>query len=267
MLNSKTRERGFTLIEMSIVLIIIGLIIGGILKGQELIESSRQKNLQAQIDSVRSAFNTFQDRFKAVPGDYNQAAANIGNNAANGNGNGLINAFTNTDLLAELITVNGFAATAAGVEGKEFFNHLTATNMIGGTSTVPAATVPTGFSTGGIISPLPASAYPLTGLTAIYGTHDGATGATPVGTIITGFWLRLQRAVTTGAVDGANSSALSPERAFQFDTKFDDATAAAGRVRTDFQVETTASSCGTAAGLTYVATNTERECTLYIAIE
>jgi len=256
------RARGFTLIEMSIVLIIIGLIVGGILKGQELIESSRQKNLQSQVDTIRSAFNTFQDRFKAVPGDYSQAANNIGNNAADGNGNGLINPYATGDVLAELIAEDGFAATAAGVENKEFFNHLTAAGMIGGTSTVPAATVPTNFSTGGVISPVPSSAYPQSGLTAIYGTHPGLTTN---GTSITGIWLRLQTYVTGAAVTNANA-VIAPQRAFQFDTKFDETTPSGGRVRTDY-LTVDASACGTAAGGGYAAANTVRNCMLYIALE
>jgi prepilin-type N-terminal cleavage/methylation domain-containing protein len=256
-------ERGFTLIEMSIVLIIIGLIIGGILKGQELIESSRQKNLQAQVDSIRSAVNNFQDRFKAFPGDYAQANANIGNNAADGNGNGIINPYASGDVLAALIAEDGTAATAAGVENKEFFNHLAAANMIGGVSSIPAATVPTGFSAGGLISPLPSSAYPQSGMTAAYGTHDGTSGTAATQVTITGTWLRVH---TFAGVPTAGTAVISPQRAFQFDTKFDETTPMGGRIRTDL-LTTDANACGTAAGGGYLPQNTVRNCNIYIALE
>ena len=48
--------RGFTLIELAIVLVVIGLLLGGILKGQELIESARARNLISQMDSIRAAY-------------------------------------------------------------------------------------------------------------------------------------------------------------------------------------------------------------------
>ena len=62
--------RGFTLIELAIVLVVIGLLLGGILKGQELIESARARNLISQMDSIKAAFFTFQDKYRALPGDY-----------------------------------------------------------------------------------------------------------------------------------------------------------------------------------------------------
>jgi prepilin-type N-terminal cleavage/methylation domain-containing protein len=253
-----TKARGFTLIEMSIVLIIIGLIIGGILKGQELIESSRQKNLQAQIDGIRSAFNTFQDRFKAIPGDYSQGT-NISALAASGNGDGQINALqVGVAAMSGLTTI----ATAAS-ENLIFFNQLAAANMIGGVSTIDAAAnAATGFSTGGTTSPLPASSYPQTGLTVVYGRHIGLTTN---GTLKTTNWLRLQQ-FSAGAVTNAHA-ALSPQRAFQFDTKFDETTPYHGRIRTDYSTATTAAACGTAAAATYAAANTVRGCILYIAID
>ncbi|HEY6281615.1 MAG TPA: prepilin-type N-terminal cleavage/methylation domain-containing protein [Burkholderiales bacterium] len=88
------RESGFTLIEIAIVLVIIGLLLGGVLKGQELITSARVRNLIAQQDGIKAAFFGFQDRYRALPGDYPgpQANANIPNVAAilGGNGDGQI---------------------------------------------------------------------------------------------------------------------------------------------------------------------------------
>src|SRR4249919_3563779 len=91
-----TRDsHGFTLLEIAIVLVIIGLLLGGVLKGQELITSARVRNIVSQQDGVKAAYFGFLDRFRAVPGDYDQAFTNIANMSAactggNGNGNGRI---------------------------------------------------------------------------------------------------------------------------------------------------------------------------------
>ena len=88
------RQYGFTLIEISIVLVIIGLLLGGVLKGQELITSARVRNLISQQDGIKAAFFGFQDRFRSLPGDYATASQNlkcpVGSSCLNGNGNGVI---------------------------------------------------------------------------------------------------------------------------------------------------------------------------------
>ncbi|HEY6280241.1 MAG TPA: prepilin-type N-terminal cleavage/methylation domain-containing protein [Burkholderiales bacterium] len=88
------KQSGFTLIEIAIVLVIIGLLLGGVLKGQELITSARVRNVISQQDGIKAAFFGFQDRYRALPGDYPgvQANANIPNVAAiiGGNGDGQI---------------------------------------------------------------------------------------------------------------------------------------------------------------------------------
>ena len=84
--------RGFTLIEIAIVLVIIGLLLGGVLKGQELITGARVRNLIAQQDGIKAAFFGFQDRFRALPGDYSGAGTglNCSGGCPGGNGNGRI---------------------------------------------------------------------------------------------------------------------------------------------------------------------------------
>ncbi len=92
----RKHQSGFTLIEIAIVLVIIGLLLGGVLKGQELIQSARVRNLISQQDGIKAAFFGFQDRFRAYPGDYGQAVANISGvgtacgTGGNGNNNGQI---------------------------------------------------------------------------------------------------------------------------------------------------------------------------------
>jgi prepilin-type N-terminal cleavage/methylation domain-containing protein len=72
-----SRETGFTLVEIAIVLVIIGLILGGVLKGQELVTSARVRNIADQQNAIKAAFFAFQDRYKAIPGDYLNATQNI----------------------------------------------------------------------------------------------------------------------------------------------------------------------------------------------
>jgi prepilin-type N-terminal cleavage/methylation domain-containing protein len=135
--NMNRRQQGFTLIEIAIVLVIIGLLLGGILKGQELITSARVRNLISQQDGVKAAFFGFQDRFRSFPGDYTAATTNIvGVSAAsgcgaagnNGNGNG-----------------NGRIETAAGglYENILAWEHLSKAGFITGTYTCNTADGPT----------------------------------------------------------------------------------------------------------------------------
>ncbi len=69
------QHKGFTLIELSIVLVIIGLIVGGVLVGRDLITSASLRSQIAQIDKIQTAVTTFQGKFGALPGDIDEATA------------------------------------------------------------------------------------------------------------------------------------------------------------------------------------------------
>jgi prepilin-type N-terminal cleavage/methylation domain-containing protein len=104
MLISCHKERGFTLIELSIVLVIIGLIVGGVLVGQDLIRAASIRATISQVEQFNTAVNTFFGKYNALPGDMNYSvAANYGfeavdlgghlrgaNGVGSGNGDGLI---------------------------------------------------------------------------------------------------------------------------------------------------------------------------------
>jgi prepilin-type N-terminal cleavage/methylation domain-containing protein len=101
----KTREAGFTLIEIAIVLVIIGLLLGGVLKGQELITGARVRNVIQQQDGIKAAYFGFLDRYRALPGDYANAFTTIpgmtaGCNGGNGNGDGQISTVSDEHTLA-----------------------------------------------------------------------------------------------------------------------------------------------------------------------
>jgi prepilin-type N-terminal cleavage/methylation domain-containing protein len=98
---------GFTLIELSIVLVIIGLIVGGILTGRDLIGSATNKSVVTDVQKYVSAVNTFRTKYNELPGDMVDAQNMWGTDpnacpdlgptptqltatTCNGNGNGII---------------------------------------------------------------------------------------------------------------------------------------------------------------------------------
>ncbi len=80
-------KKGFTLVELSIVLVIIGLLIGGILAAQSMVETARVNKIIKEAEQLQIAFRLFKQRYSQLPGDYDKQAS-FG--AANGNGNGAI---------------------------------------------------------------------------------------------------------------------------------------------------------------------------------
>ncbi|SIN70750.1 prepilin-type N-terminal cleavage/methylation domain-containing protein [Sulfurivirga caldicuralii] len=89
-MTMRKKEQGFTLVEVAIVLVIIGLLLGGVLKGQELMKSAKVKGEAQLLQSYQTAYFGFIDRYGAMPGDMNSGIpANW--NITGGNGNGTIN--------------------------------------------------------------------------------------------------------------------------------------------------------------------------------
>lgn len=100
---AKVRNQGFTLVEIAIVLVIIGLLIGGVLKGQEMITNAKISKIENDYKGITAAILAYQDRYGVLPGDDPSAStrfAGTWTGADNGNGNGAIqgawNSTTNT---------------------------------------------------------------------------------------------------------------------------------------------------------------------------
>jgi len=128
----KKTQSGFTLVEIAIVLVIIGLLLGGVLKGQELIEQSKIKRVVNDFNSINAAFYTYQDRYRYMPGDDLNAAArwttSVGGGAAiNGNGDSIL-----TATLANILT-------GGANEGGYAWQHLRASGLVTGDLSTAAA--------------------------------------------------------------------------------------------------------------------------------
>ncbi len=85
---------GFSILEMTIVLVIVGMLIGLALKGQDLLASVQLKDAQQDLRAFETAFATFRERYQALPGDFASASRRLpardGIPIVNGNGNGRI---------------------------------------------------------------------------------------------------------------------------------------------------------------------------------
>jgi prepilin-type N-terminal cleavage/methylation domain-containing protein len=115
---SSNNQKGFTLIEIAIVLVIIGLLIGGVLKGQSMIQNAKVKRLVNDMQGMQTAVLSFQDRFGQLPGD--ESLANVPNgDANNGNGDGLIAENTGW-AIADLRSALLIAGTGANLPTNNF---------------------------------------------------------------------------------------------------------------------------------------------------
>lgn len=83
------QQAGFTLVEIAIVLVIIGLLLTGVMKGQEIITNAKAKNIENSFKEVSAAIYTYQDRYFALPGD-DKKANRFGDSVGKGNRNGKI---------------------------------------------------------------------------------------------------------------------------------------------------------------------------------
>jgi prepilin-type N-terminal cleavage/methylation domain-containing protein len=131
---------GFTLVELSIVLVIVGLIIGGVLVGRDMIRAAAVRAQISQTEKYNTAVNTFRDKYNCLPGDCKNAA-NFGFIArgsfpGQGDGNGIIEG----NALNGAANNNGLAQGAG--ETSVFWVDLSDANLIDGDFSTASSTVP-----------------------------------------------------------------------------------------------------------------------------
>jgi prepilin-type N-terminal cleavage/methylation domain-containing protein len=243
--------RGYSLVELSIVLAILGLIIGGIVAGQALLRAAELRAVSTEYTRYRTALQAFGDKYNAAPGDMANAtnywgiATACGGTSAtgtcNGNGDGFLN-----------------AAASASTTGEEFqfWRQLALSGFIGGNYT--GVSGPAGAGDAVLSTNVPVSRLTNAGWDAHYiGVYAGDTAA---------FAGDYGNVFVLGGQSTGNwpmNPVLKPEEAWNIDTKLDDGMPATGRI-----VSWQWQSCSTAASNTditgkYKFANSAINCTLF----
>lgn len=145
------KQLGFSLIELAIVLVIAGLLLAGVMRGQELIANAKVKSLASDFRNVPTYFYGYQDRFRALPGDDHSADTHVAGAVASTNGqlqNGLIqgnwNSSTNTDesfLLWQHLRLAGLATGTTDTTSAQYAPRNSEGGQLGVTSTVALTAV------------------------------------------------------------------------------------------------------------------------------
>ncbi len=147
--HRNSTEAGFTLVEIAIVLVIIGLLLGGILKGQEMITQAKIKNIVNDFNGITVAVTSYQDRYRALPGDDQNATTRwTTQNPGKGNGDGVIDV---TGKYKDNNTLGAGGAPANGAETNLFWQHLRIAGFVPGLTTGTGSGTPPPNAAGGII--------------------------------------------------------------------------------------------------------------------
>jgi prepilin-type N-terminal cleavage/methylation domain-containing protein len=206
-------KAGFTLIELSIVLVIIGLLVGGILVGQDLIKASEIRATVGQYEKYNTAINTFRTKYNGIPGDLLGSSSTAfgldpsgvahGTSTANlGDGNGLING----------VSADG---NQSG-EALYFWQQLSAANLIDGS--YGTSVLATGLTSADMTSATVSSYFPAAkmgkGNYWMVGNDSAGMNQYVLGGITS--------ATSSTAGVGTFAKTLTPVDAFNIDTKLDD---------------------------------------------
>jgi prepilin-type N-terminal cleavage/methylation domain-containing protein len=263
-------QKGFTLVELAIVMTIIGLLIGGILKGQELMENARVTATISQVKSYEAAVTTFRDSYAAIPGDMVASGTRIPgctaaiciHTSAAGGGNGIVGSATwgGGGWAAQVTTPANGAGDTIALETQMFWTHLLLADLISGITNAP-------LRTNGQLSF--GESHPAARIGGGYVVGFGDGTITPgsiatAGTGPSGLVVAVVQSIIAAPGIVAGQQPMTPARAAQIDRRIDDGNPITGYV----QSYGTQVSCSVSnANPLYLESQTTKDCGLVMRIQ
>jgi prepilin-type N-terminal cleavage/methylation domain-containing protein len=252
------KNSAFTLVELAIVIVIIGLLVGGVLQGQALIEQAKQRAVIKDYQGYQAAYNTFYAKYNCIPGDCIKAqmffgateCPDVANNTCNGNGDRTIN-----------------VQTASAAEDMRFWQHLSLAKVIKGTYT---GITGSGTGDGYIVQKnvnIPASSYGL-------GVYHAYRNVTTVG-----YTAKNKNVIRWGDRHAntvySSAGVVYAEDAYSLDSKLDDGLASTGSIYAINGVDGTGDHAITGctdgyytnASVNYVMSDKTNKCAIHMALE
>jgi prepilin-type N-terminal cleavage/methylation domain-containing protein len=249
--TARTGQAGFTLVELSIVLVIIGFLIAGIAAATNMVKQAELRSVMSDLRTYATAYNNFIGKYNAVPGDWNAAASVFGatnctaSNTCDGDNDGLIE----------------FSTTSADNEVKQAMRVLGLSGFINGNFDADPADS---------VSVVGVNAPPSKVSGAGYVIASGTIGlTTDLGFNVSQNYLLMGKADGAGAGTLING-ALTPSDTHNLDSKMDDGNidtsgdfigATSGSLMASDASDAAADECATNAGVYTVAT-TSNACVL-----
>ena len=241
-----SKTKAFTLVELAIVLVVIGLVVGGVMAGQSMLRASDLQSIISDVARYKSITSSFKEKYGSFPGDMNNAtstweaapacpAAGTNQQTCNGNGDGQIYNWSNA---------------ATSYEMFRFWQHLVLSGMLEGDFTGAAGS-------GGALEAVPGVNVPTSRLGGGYTmAYIGIMNGNAIR--FDGDWGHIIRLGNFGTATAANANIFSVADARVIDIKMDDGAPATGSVVTYKKANgTTSENCASSNAVTAIYDNTQ----------